>query len=206
MSLNIVSPNKRQQQKADTRASLLGAAHDCFAQRGFVATQIGDIARRAGVAHGTFYVHFDSKEAAADELLTAFNAELVGKLENAWPAEVEPRTAARALATVCLDHWRAERGLVAAFAERAGIDGSLAGLRDGISPPIVAFLAGRLRTLAGDGLPDAELVAHGLLGLWTRVGLQFLFGNTPRERAIDTLAAMSVGALSAVIPALQPKG
>lgn len=202
MSSTVTPGNKRQQQKADTRATLRRAAHDCFAEQGFVATQVGDIARRAGVAHGTFYVHFESKEALLDDLLTAFNAAFVAKLEQAWPADAEPHAVARALAGVCLDHWNAERGLVAAFAERAGVDGSLAGLRDGISPPVAAFLAARLRELGSD-LPDAELIAQGVLGLWTRVGLQYLFGDTPRQRAIDTLAAMSVGALSAVIPALQ---
>ncbi len=199
-------PTRRQQRKADTRATVRRAAHACFAERGFLATQIGDIARRAGVAHGTFYVHFESKEAVLDELLAEFNAAFVEKLERAWPAQGEPPAIAHALAGTCLDYWKAERGLVAAFAERAGIDGSLAGLRDGISPPVVSFLAERLRTLAGGSLADAELIAHGLLGLWTRVGLQYLFGDTPRQRAIDTLATMSVGALSAVIPALQQKG
>ena len=33
------------------------AARACFAERGYAATQVGDLARRAGVAHGTFYVH-----------------------------------------------------------------------------------------------------------------------------------------------------
>ncbi len=205
MSVTLATRSKRQKQKADTRAALRRAAHECFAEQGFVATQIGDISRRAGVAHGTFYVHFESKEAVLDELLAEFNAALVDKLERAWPAGAEPLGAARALAAVCLDHWKAERGLVAAFAERAGIDGSLASLRDGISPPVAAFLATRLAELAGGKLRDADLIAHGLLGLWTRVGLQYLFGDAPRQRAIDTLASMSFGALSAVIPNLQRK-
>lgn len=171
-----------------------------------MATQIGDISRRAGVAHGTFYVHFENKEAVLDVLLAEFNAALVDKLQQAWPAGAEPLGVARALAALCLDHWKSKRGLVAAFAERAGIDGSLASLRDGISPLVAAFLATRLEQLAGGKLPDADLVAHALLGLWTRVGLQYLFGDTPRERAIDMLASMSVGALSAVIPELGKKG
>lgn len=203
MSSNVSRFTLRQQRKAETRAELSRAAHECFAEQGFVAAQIGDIARRAGVAHGTFYVHFASKEAVLDELLAEFNRELISRLERAWPSDADPYAIARALAVVCLDHWKAERGLVAAFAERAGVDGSLAGLSDGISPPVAAFLAKRLRQLAGGNLPDAELIAHGVLGLWTRIGLKYLFGGTPRRQAIDTLAAMSVGALSAVIPALQ---
>jgi AcrR family transcriptional regulator len=45
-----------------TRDKLLGAAEAEFGEKGFHAVAISDITRRAGVALGTFYVYFDSKE------------------------------------------------------------------------------------------------------------------------------------------------
>lgn len=45
-----------------TREKLLAAAEVEFGERGFHAVGIGDITRRAGVALGTFYVYFESKE------------------------------------------------------------------------------------------------------------------------------------------------
>lgn len=45
-----------------TREKLLSAAEAEFGERGFHAVGIGDITRRAGVALGTFYVYFESKE------------------------------------------------------------------------------------------------------------------------------------------------
>lgn len=45
-----------------TRDKLLRAAEQEFGERGFHAVGIGDITRRAGVALGTFYVYFESKE------------------------------------------------------------------------------------------------------------------------------------------------
>jgi AcrR family transcriptional regulator len=45
-----------------TREKLLAAAEAEFGEKGFHAVGIGDITRRAGVALGTFYVYFDSKE------------------------------------------------------------------------------------------------------------------------------------------------
>lgn len=45
-----------------TREKLLRAAEIEFGKRGFHAVGIGDITRRAGVALGTFYVYFESKE------------------------------------------------------------------------------------------------------------------------------------------------
>ncbi|MEQ9641893.1 MAG: TetR/AcrR family transcriptional regulator [Alphaproteobacteria bacterium] len=44
-------------------ASILDAAKAEFVERGFEAARIDDIARRAGIAKGTVYLHFPSKEA-----------------------------------------------------------------------------------------------------------------------------------------------
>ncbi|MFN7174634.1 MAG: helix-turn-helix domain-containing protein, partial [Thermaurantiacus tibetensis] len=46
-----------------TRAALIDAAAAEFGEKGFHATGITDITRRAGVALGSFYTWFDSKEA-----------------------------------------------------------------------------------------------------------------------------------------------
>jgi AcrR family transcriptional regulator len=50
---------KRGQQ---TRATLVEAAAEVFAEKQFLATNVSDIAARAGTAHGTFYRYFNSKE------------------------------------------------------------------------------------------------------------------------------------------------
>lgn len=46
-----------------TRGRLLAAAWRLFGARGYAATSIDDIARRAGVTKGAFYHHFDDKQA-----------------------------------------------------------------------------------------------------------------------------------------------
>ena len=43
-------------------AEILRAALDCFAERGFAATRLDDVAQRAGVTKGTLYLYFASKE------------------------------------------------------------------------------------------------------------------------------------------------
>lgn len=48
--------------KDDRPAEILAAALDCFAERGFAATRLDDIAARAGVTRGTLYLYFESKE------------------------------------------------------------------------------------------------------------------------------------------------
>ena len=57
---------------ARTRAALVKAARALFERKGYLDTNVGDIAKRASVAHGTFYTYFSSKEEifgeVADEL------------------------------------------------------------------------------------------------------------------------------------------
>ncbi|MBN2498387.1 MAG: TetR/AcrR family transcriptional regulator [Deltaproteobacteria bacterium] len=55
--------------RAERRALLLASALDVFARKGYHATSIADIIRKAGVARGTFYLYFEGKRAVFDELL-----------------------------------------------------------------------------------------------------------------------------------------
>lgn len=54
---------QREEQKAQTRALLLATAKLQFEQRGFGEVKVGDVAADAGVAKGTVFVHFATKEA-----------------------------------------------------------------------------------------------------------------------------------------------
>jgi AcrR family transcriptional regulator len=62
----VDAPTTRRGQR--TRAALIEAAAQVFAEKQFLATNVSDITRRAGTAHGTFYRYFDSKEAIFREV------------------------------------------------------------------------------------------------------------------------------------------
>ena len=51
-----------QRRKEDRPAEIVAAALDEFVERGFAATRLEAVARRAGVTKGTLYLYFDSKE------------------------------------------------------------------------------------------------------------------------------------------------
>ena len=61
---------------ADPKAkiTLLRAAEQVFAERGLAGAKVEEIARRAGVSKGSFYLHFESKEAALVQLVESFLA------------------------------------------------------------------------------------------------------------------------------------
>jgi len=52
----------RRRRKEARPGELVAAALACFAERGFAATKLDDIAAKAGVSKGTVYLYFPSKE------------------------------------------------------------------------------------------------------------------------------------------------
>lgn len=75
------SARGRSARGAARREAILAAALDEFAERGFAAARLDDVAARAGVAKGTIYLYFSDKENLFQELVRAMLAPLVGDLE-----------------------------------------------------------------------------------------------------------------------------
>src|SRR3954452_19910154 len=86
-----VPTGRREASKQATRTALQAAALRLFAERGYVATTVADIARAANVTHRTFYRYFDGKDGLlADQYLTwlaALRSEIAGR-----PAGEPPMT------------------------------------------------------------------------------------------------------------------
>lgn len=61
--------NRRELRRKHTRAAILEAGREVFMELGFEACSIRDIIRRTELAPGTFYNHFDTKEAVLIELV-----------------------------------------------------------------------------------------------------------------------------------------
>ena len=74
------APSNRAGRAAERRAAIVEAAFDEFVARGFTATRIDDIAKRAGVAKGTIYLHFKDKESMFEELVRTAIVPLVARL------------------------------------------------------------------------------------------------------------------------------
>jgi len=61
---------------SSTKAKLLQEAERLFGKYGYRNTMISDITKSAGVAAGTFYVYFESKESILEELVMSTNRNL----------------------------------------------------------------------------------------------------------------------------------
>jgi AcrR family transcriptional regulator len=73
-------PSSRAERTADRRQAIIDAALDEFISRGFTATRLDDVAKRAGVAKGTIYLHFRDKESMFEELIRTALVPLIGRL------------------------------------------------------------------------------------------------------------------------------
>jgi AcrR family transcriptional regulator len=118
-------PNPRQTRSEEKRERLKKAGLALFGERGYESTSIGDIARRANLAVGSFYQHYRSKR----QLLLALMEELVGKLERlefrpAGGADV--RSVIRELIAGAFSHDLHYLGAYRAWQEAALTDSGLA--------------------------------------------------------------------------------
>ncbi|MEK4029854.1 TetR/AcrR family transcriptional regulator [Pseudobacillus sp. FSL P4-0506] len=68
----------------DRREELLHAALEIFATKGYHATKISDIVKQTGVAQGTFYWHFKSKEEIALEIIGTGKENLLAAIHQGY--------------------------------------------------------------------------------------------------------------------------
>ena len=88
---------------ADKRQSILDAALDEFAARGFADTRLDDVARRAGVAKGTIYLYFSDKESLFQDLVRTRLSPLIGTIEAAAVRELPIRALAELIITTFVE-------------------------------------------------------------------------------------------------------
>jgi len=62
----------------ERRNEILDAADELFGQKGFDGTSTNDILEKVGIARGTLYHHFKSKEDIMDALIDRYNVRLLG--------------------------------------------------------------------------------------------------------------------------------
>ena len=84
--------SNRAERAAERRGAIIEAAMDEFIARGFAATRLDDVARRAGVAKGTIYLHFKDKESMFEELIRTAIVPMITRL---WGAPPQPGASVR---------------------------------------------------------------------------------------------------------------
>lgn len=177
--------------RAATRRRLVVAATDLFAREGLHRTTSTQIARAAGVAAGTFYLHFPDKQALFRTIAFEALSELHDRMTAAAAVageDVQGQVRARMEKLVAFAEER--RDLVRIVFGRGHEAGTLADeMADTLFPDVEA----RLRERIAEGLADPALhpavAAQALLAMWTRVVAWWVEdpSRASREAVVETL-------------------
>src|SRR5687767_6522196 len=99
----------------DKREAILRAAISVFARCGYFNSKVADIAREAGVADGTVYLYFKSKEEILHSIFDRSVEEALGAARKRVARLKDPREKLRQIAHLHLERLGADRDLAIVF-------------------------------------------------------------------------------------------
>ncbi|NQW02693.1 MAG: TetR/AcrR family transcriptional regulator [Acidobacteria bacterium] len=108
-------PPNRPPVDADKRVLILEAATRVFAERGFFAAQVADIAKRAGIAAGTVYLYFRSKDELLITLFDQTMRDAIREGRHALDSVDDPAERLRTIARLHLERLGNDRNLAVVF-------------------------------------------------------------------------------------------
>ncbi len=181
--------------RAATRGRLLSAGRSLFAQRGLHGVTTHDIARAAGVAAGTFYLHFTDKSElfreVAHESVAALQARIVSANAGASDNASAVRARTEALVTFVDENRELARILFSADTDAAAVESD-------VLNALAASIADNRRRQAAEGSAwtalDPAVLSQALVGMLARVVAWWVEDPTraSRETVIDTLTRIQL--------------
>lgn len=193
---------RRDDQTRETRRRLIGAAIALVTEVGWRRTTVERIAERAGVAKGTFFVHFKTKEAIVvalvEKQIAAASAARDALLAKGATAVERLETATLALGGQAAANIELSRAVLVASLESREVGGA--------TDAVFAQLQARMIEDAREGLakrllhgPDAETIASLLLAAYLGAALHCTSSPTakPLNAVLQPLVSATIAALTA---------
>jgi AcrR family transcriptional regulator len=158
---------RRRAQPEETRERILLAAIALFAERGFAATSIDALCKRAGVVRTAIYWHFDAKDGLVVPVVERVASAWIEEIQKAVYLEGDPLARLErflaSLRELVLHRSPLLRLLLAVALERAAVDeGARAALRTLTDRARAAIVQG-VEDSTGAQRADAELIARTVL-------------------------------------------
>ncbi len=174
------------------RAQLLVAARDVFADQGYHAAAMDDIAERAGVSKPVLYQHFPGKLELYQALLTTYADELVAQVRSALSTTSENEERVQAAVAAYFDFVAGE-GKAYRLVFGSDLRGEETGVVEGALNRCIETVAEAVTTDAGLDPSRARLLAVGLVGL-SQVAAQYWLDSeqsVSRDDAVALLAGLA---------------
>jgi AcrR family transcriptional regulator len=165
-----------------TLRKILDAARDEFGERGFSDSTIVGITQRAGVALGTFYTYFDSKEAVFQALVRDMSAQVRDHVAPALKESADALDGERRALESFLQFARKHRHVYriideAEFVEPAGFREHYETTARRIAARLIAGReAGEVDASYSD--EEIEILAWGIMGANVFLGLRYSVWST----------------------------
>jgi AcrR family transcriptional regulator len=185
-----------------TRKALVAAAREVFERDGFLDARITDITAAAGVASGSFYTYFTSKEDAFAAVMAEIEEEMLHpRLREATDRD-DPVGMIDAANRAYLSAYRRNAKLMGLMEQVALLDERFCALRFERARAFTRRNAQALRRLQERGLADPELdpmlAAEALSVMVSRMAyLRYVqgFGKASQDALTTTLTRLWIGAL-----------
>lgn len=178
-----------------TREKILDAARRVFERDGYLDVKIVDITKEAGVAAGSFYTYFESKEETFRALLDMMRDEILHhEVEQAAPTD-DPTESIRRATRTYFESYQKNVGLWRIFEQMAAMDSDFRKARLERARVFSERNTNSIRRLQERGIADpsvpAELASLALSSMVSRLAqLVFNFGFPVED--IDSLVEMVV--------------
>jgi TetR/AcrR family transcriptional regulator len=196
MPVSLEPVGARARSRLATRRRLISSARGLFADRGLHGVTSHDIARGAGVAAGTFYLHFKDKETVFREIVYEAVDRLRDRLQRAMAGAPNGKAAIRAHAEALVSFAEENRELVGiVFGRDTGNTRLEADVLDYMAKSGAELLEQRRASGTVRKSLDARVAAQAFVGMFTRVVVWWIEDPTraPREAVIDTLVDIQLG-------------
>jgi TetR/AcrR family fatty acid metabolism transcriptional regulator len=176
---------------ADKREAILRAAIRVFARNGYFNAKVADVARAAGVADGTVYLYFKSKEELLHSIFDRSVGAAIADARRELAELADPREKLRRIARLHLERLGADRDLAVVFqVELRGstkfmAEFSAAGLAEYLRLIREAFEEGQRAGLFRPGL-NPKVVAKVLFGALDEMATNWIL--SPRRYKLAPMA------------------
>jgi AcrR family transcriptional regulator len=185
----------------ETRAGLVTAARKIFERDGFLDAKITDIPQAAGVATGSFYTYFSSKEEVFSAVMDEVSEEMLHPRMGDVPHGDDVVAAIEAANRTYLDAYRRNAALMAVLEQVSTVNEEFRELRRRRGAAFIQRNARSIKRLQAEGHADPSLdpviAARAMTGMVSRLAYQafILKERMPFEQLVSTSTRLWVNAL-----------
>ncbi|MDO3408976.1 TetR/AcrR family transcriptional regulator [Saccharibacillus sp. CPCC 101409] len=169
--------------------AILDAAFEIFGKKGFYDTKISEITEHAGIAKGTMYLYFKSKEelfaAVTERDWEQFMGDLLFRLKGADGLSDQLER----IASHHLEYYYERKAHTKLFFRTPNNDPQLMTIMQRF---LERYMQTVLDVLKDSGLPDADFYAKAYIGMLDRLKMDILFENGLTRKALEHRVTLTV--------------